>query len=34
VFNKPGWTYGFLTDVAYVVDFKNKVEFMLSAASM
>ncbi|HEY4151320.1 MAG TPA: serine hydrolase [Chitinophagaceae bacterium] len=30
VFNKPGWTYGFLTDVAYVVDFKNKVEFMLS----
>ena len=30
VFNKPGWTYGFLTDVAYIVDFKNKVEFMLS----
>ena len=31
VFNKAGWAYGFLTDVAYVADFKNKVEFMLSA---
>jgi Beta-lactamase enzyme family len=31
VFNKTGWSYGFLTDVAYIVDFKNKVEFMLSA---
>ncbi|MDR3712953.1 MAG: serine hydrolase [Puia sp.] len=30
VFNKPGWSYGFLTDVAYVVDFKNRVEFMVS----
>lgn len=30
VFNKPGWTYGFLTDMAYIVDFKNNVEFMLS----
>jgi hypothetical protein len=30
VFNKPGWSYGFLTDVAYIVDFKNKVEFMLT----
>jgi hypothetical protein len=30
-FNKPGWSYGFLTDAAYIVDFKNKVEFMLSA---
>ena len=30
VFNKTGWSYGFLTDIAYVVDFKNKVEFMLS----
>ena len=30
VFNKPGWSYGFLTDVAYILDFKNKVEFMLS----
>jgi hypothetical protein len=31
VFNKVGWSYGFLTDVSYVVDFKNKVEFMLTA---
>jgi hypothetical protein len=31
IFNKPGWSYGFLTDVAYIADFKNKVEFMLSA---
>ena len=30
VFNKTGWSYGFLTDVAYIVDFKNKIEFMLS----
>ncbi len=30
VFNKPGWSYGFLTDAAYIVDFNNKVEFMLS----
>ena len=30
IFNKPGWSYGFLTDIAYVVDFKNKVEFMLT----
>jgi len=31
IFNKPGWAYGFLTDIAYVADFKNKVEFMVSA---
>jgi beta-lactamase class A len=30
VFNKVGWAYGFQTDVSYVADFKNKVEFMLS----
>lgn len=30
VFNKTGWSYGFLTDVAYIVDFKNKIEFMVS----
>jgi len=30
VFNKTGWSYGFLTDVAYIVDFKNNVEFMVS----
>jgi hypothetical protein len=31
IFNKPGWSYGFLTDIAYIADFKNKVEFMISA---
>jgi hypothetical protein len=31
VFNKVGWAYGFMTDVSYVVDFENKLEFMLSA---
>lgn len=31
VFNKTGWSYGFLTDIAYIVDFKNNIEFMLSA---
>ena len=30
VFNKPGWAYGFLTDYAYIADFRNNVEFMLS----
>lgn len=31
VFNKVGWAYGFLTDASYVVDFKNKAEYMLAA---
>jgi len=31
VFNKVGWSYGFLTDVSYVVDFEKKIEFMLAA---
>ena len=31
VFNKVGWAYGFLTDISYVADFENKVEYMLSA---
>jgi len=31
IFNKPGDAYGFMIDAAYIVDFKNKVEFMLSA---
>lgn len=31
IFNKPGDAYGQLVDVAYVADFKNKVEFMVSA---
>ncbi len=30
VFNKTGWSYGFLTDIAYIADFKNNVEFMLT----
>jgi Beta-lactamase enzyme family len=31
IFNKVGDAYGFLTDVAYIVDFDKKLEFMLSA---
>jgi hypothetical protein len=31
VFNKVGWAYGFMTDVSYVADFENKVEYMLAA---
>jgi hypothetical protein len=31
VFNKVGWAYGFLTDASYVANFKNKVEYLLSA---
>lgn len=31
IYNKPGWSYGFLTDAAYIADLKNDVEFMLSA---
>lgn len=31
VFNKVGWAYGCLTDVSYVADFKNRIEFMLTA---
>lgn len=31
IFNKVGDAYGFLTDVAYIVDFEKQVEFMLSA---
>lgn len=30
IFNKVGWAYGFLTDVAYIVDFEAGVEFMLA----
>lgn len=32
IFNKPGWAYGFLTDTAYIVDFANQTEFLLSAS--
>jgi hypothetical protein len=31
IFHKSGDAYGYLTDVCYVVDFVNKIEFMLSA---
>jgi hypothetical protein len=31
IFNKTGDAYGFMIDAAYIVDFKNKVEFMVSA---
>ena len=31
IFNKAGWAYGYLTDNAYIVDFKNKVEFLITA---
>ena len=30
IFNKIGDAYGFLTDVAYIIDTDKKVEFMLS----
>jgi hypothetical protein len=32
IFNKVGDAYGFLTDVAYVVDFEKNIEYMLSAS--
>ncbi|MBC7722792.1 MAG: serine hydrolase [Pedobacter sp.] len=31
IFNKVGDAYGFLTDVAYIIDIDKKIEFMLSA---
>ena len=31
IFNKVGDAYGFLIDNAYIVDFENNVEFLLSA---
>ncbi|HWZ23261.1 MAG TPA: serine hydrolase [Cytophagaceae bacterium] len=31
IFNKVGMAYGFISDVAYFVDTKNKVDFFLSA---
>ncbi|WP_242691697.1 serine hydrolase [Desertivirga arenae] len=31
IFNKAGWSYGFLTDNCYIADLENKVEFMLTA---
>ncbi|HMK03945.1 MAG TPA: serine hydrolase [Ferruginibacter sp.] len=32
IFNKVGDAYGHMIDVAYVVDFKNQIEFFVSAA--
>ncbi len=31
IFNKVGDAYGFLTDIAYIVDFENNIQFALSA---
>jgi hypothetical protein len=31
VFNKVGWSYGFLTDASYVADFAHHIEYMLTA---
>jgi len=31
IFNKIGEAYGYLTDNAYIVDFENKIEFLLTA---
>jgi hypothetical protein len=31
VFNKVGWAYGFITDVSYILDTKNNIDYMLSA---
>jgi len=31
VYNKVGWAYGFMTDVSYVIDTKNNIDYMLAA---
>lgn len=31
ILNKVGWAYGFLTDVSYIADLENQVEFFLVA---
>lgn len=31
VFNKVGWAYGCMTDVSYIADFENKIEYMITA---
>jgi hypothetical protein len=33
IFNKPGDSYGYDIDNSYIVDFKNKVEFMVTAVA-
>ncbi len=30
IFNKVGWAYGYLTDVAYIIDLERNIEFMLA----
>jgi hypothetical protein len=32
IFNIVGRAYGFLIDCAYIVDYKNKIEFLLSSS--
>lgn len=34
LFNKVGDAYGFLTDIAYIVDFEKNIEFVLSATML
>ncbi len=34
IFNKVGDAYGFLTDIAYLIDKKNNIDFMLSATML
>ncbi len=31
IYNKVGWAYGFMTDVSYVIDTKNNIDYMLAA---
>jgi len=31
IFNKVGYAYGYLTDVAYIIDTETKIEFLLAA---
>ncbi len=31
IFDKTGWSYGFLTETCYFADFNNNIEFILSA---
>ncbi|MEM9823098.1 MAG: serine hydrolase [Bacteroidota bacterium] len=31
IFNKVGYAYGFLSDIAYIIDVEHQVEFLLSA---
>lgn len=31
IFSKSGQAYGFLTDITYIIDFKNNIEFMITS---